>query len=242
VRDGLRVSSAIASRDHEHFRGRVSVTADGAGNFTFRVNDANFGPYTFTVNLPPNSSLNVNNQAIEGTFNSLLYSTAGVWTSKMHPTASLSGVAGAAAAGVATPRADLPTTGTAQYSGRFIGRHNSDGADIDLVRADAQAVANFGSGLVSFSTTNSYMNWGTGDVATPGDDLTGSMTLQSTGGLRGPVRTRSGMTGEVRGLFYGPASASSAPPELAGSVEVKEPSAAPGREGRSMIGGYVMKR
>ncbi len=127
VRDELRVSSAITSRPHEHFRG-VVATADGAGNVTFRVNDPNVGPYTFTVNLPPNSSLNVSNETIEGTFTSLRYSSAGVWASKIHPQTAFSGpVAGAAAVGVATPRANLPTTGTAQYSGQFLGRLDNDG-------------------------------------------------------------------------------------------------------------------
>jgi hypothetical protein len=244
VRDGVPVSSAITSRPHEHFRDRVSATADGAGNFTFTVNDPNVGAYTFTVNLPPNSSLNVSSEAIEGTFNSLLYSTAGVWTSKVDP---FGFVAGAAAAGVATPRADLPTTGTAQYSGQFRGRQDSDGSNIGTVHAAAQSVANFGSGVVSFTTTNSSVNWGTGDIPDPGLDLTGSMTFQSSGGvrqnsLRGPVSTRHGMTGEVRGSFFGPASASSAPPELAGTVAVKHPGSAPDREGRSVIGGFVLKR
>jgi hypothetical protein len=78
VRDAVGVSSAITSRPHEHFRDRVSATVDGAGNFTFTVNDPNVGAYTFTVNLPPNSSLNVNGETAEGAFNSLLYSAAGV--------------------------------------------------------------------------------------------------------------------------------------------------------------------
>ena len=244
VRDGVVAMSAITSLPHEHFRGRVSATADGAGNFTFRVNDPNVGPYTFTVNLPPNSSLNVSSEAIEGSFNSLLYSTAGVWASKMHPGL----VAGAVAAGVTTARTDLPTTGTAQYSGQFLGRQDSDGANIGSVRAAAQALANFGSGVVSFATTNSQANWDGGAYITaPELDLTGSMTFQSSGGvrqnsLRGPVSTRHGMTGELRGAFFGPASASSAPPELAGSVAVKFPGSAPNQEGRSIIGGYVMKR
>src|SRR5688572_19628830 len=247
VRDELRVSSAITSRPHEHFRG-VVATADGAGNVTFRVNDPNVGPYTFTVNLPPNSSLNVSNETIEGTFTSLRYSSAGVWASKIHPQTTFSGpVAGAAAVGVPTPRANLPTTGTAQYSGQFLGRQDSDGINQGSVRAGAQSVANFGSGIVSFTTTNSVLNWGTGDLAAPELDLTGSMTFLSSGGVRqnsvsGPVSTRHGMTGEVRGNFFGPSSASSAPPELAGSVAVKLPGSAPDREGRSMIGAFVMKR
>jgi hypothetical protein len=225
------------------------------------VNDPIVGPYTFAVSLPPNTSINISNEAIEGTFSSLLYSTVGVWDRKLQdggfkieaPRECACGrIAGAAAAGVATPRADLPTTGTAQYSGQFLGRHDSDGATIFAVHAEAQAVANFGSGMVSFTTTNTHFGVGGRGAAAPSLDLTGSMTFQSSGGVRqnslsGPVSTRGAfgdpaMTGEVRGNFFGPASASSAPPELAGTVAVKAPDSAPDREGRSVIGGFVMKR
>jgi hypothetical protein len=150
---------------------------------------------------------------------------------------------GAGAVGVATRRADLPTTGTATYSGAFIGLQleNSDRA---LVEANARSMANFGTGVVSFETTNSLTR---GGIADPTLDLVGTMTFQSSDGvrqneLRGPVSTKGGMTGEVRGHFFGPASSTSAPPELSGSVAVKSRGATVGGEGRSMVGGFVMKR
>jgi hypothetical protein len=235
----VRVSSAITSRDHEHFRDRVTATADGAGNFTVRVNDPNVGAYQFTVNVPPNTfMLALDSAQMEATLTSMTYSAAGVWHSKMHPQL---GVRGAGAFGVATGSADLPTTGTAQYSGTFMGHHSDDG-DPGRVFAQARSLANFGTGVVSFATTNSTLNAGFGDTPDPRLDLTGSMTGVRTNQLRGTVSNAAGMTGEVRANFFGPASSTSAPPELAGSVAVKQPSAAPGREGRSMIGGFVMKR
>ena len=148
---------------------------------------------------------------------------------------------------MATLAAQLPRTGTATYSGTFIGRHNDD-SDKTLVNADARSVANFGTGVVTFETTNSRYG---GGIPNSDLDLTSSMTFQSSGGvrqnsLRGPVSTKTGgccgMTGEVRGNFFGPASSTSAPPELGGSVAVKQPSAMINGEGRSMVGGFVMKR
>jgi hypothetical protein len=250
VSGDVRVSSAIPAiplENYEAVSDRVTATADGAGNFTFRVNDPNAGPYTFTVNVPRNSSLTVGDGTTEGALNSLNYSAAGVWG---RPNL-FGSVGGAAAFGVATGAADLPKTGTATYSGAFIGRVNSDNQNWGVVNASASSLANFGTGVVSFATANSRLNWDTvlPAVPVPELDLAGSMTFQSSGGvrqnsLRGPVSTRGGsnwgMTGEVRGNFFGPASSTSAPPELAGSVAVGRVDG--GGEGRSMIGGFVMKR
>jgi hypothetical protein len=248
VRDGVRGSSAIPAaplRNYEAARDRVTATADGAGNFTFRVNDPNAGPYTFTVHVPPNSSVTVGDGTTEVALNSLNYSAAGVWG---RPNIIFGSVGGAAAFGVATGAADLPKTGTATYSGAFIGRVNSDNSNFGVVNAAASSLANFGTGVVSFATANTPVDWGTGAINVPELDLAGSMTFQTSGGvrqnsLRGPVSTKPGgwgMTGEVRGNFFGPASSTSAPPELAGSVAVGRPDV--GGEGRSMIGGFVMKR
>jgi hypothetical protein len=236
-------------QNYEAVRDRVTATADGAGNFTFRVNDAN-GPYEFTVNVPPNSSVVVGDATGESALNlnSLNYSAAGVW-GRPNIFGSVGG--GAAAFGVATGAADLPKTGTATYSGAFIGRVNSDNLDFGVVNASASSLANFGTGVVSFETANSRLNWGgTGDIPAPGLDLAGSMTFQSSGGvrqnsLRGPVSTKPGgwgLTGEVQGNFFGPASSTSAPPELSGSVAVGVADPLSAGEGRSMIGGFVMKR
>jgi hypothetical protein len=236
----VRVSSAISSRGHEHLRDRVTASADGAGNFTFRINDPNVGPYSFVVNVPRNVEMTSSGAAAEVAFRSMDYSAAGIWLSKMHPQR----VEGAAALGVATGSASLPTTGTASYSGTFIGRENDDG-DMSTVRAIASSVANFGSGVVTFSTTGS--TYVAGDRACCGNDasgfdMTGSMTGVRTNSLRGQVTTKHGLRGEVRGNFYGPSSPSSPPPELAGSVNAKSLGAQPGTEGVSIVGGFVMKR
>jgi hypothetical protein len=241
VRGAVRVSSAVTSRPHEHFRDRVSASADGSGNFTFRVNDPNAGVYSFEVGLGPNTSFQGGGVVDfpDFAFTSLNYSSAGVWA---HRGFAGTVATGAAAVGVATGRADLPTTGTATYSGAFIGRQVDIDGERDLVEANATSTANFGTGVVSFETTNSRSR---GGVSDPTLDLIGTMTFQSSNGvrqnqLRGPVSTKTGaMTGEVRGNFFGPASSTSAPPELGGSVAVR--TTTPGIR-RSMVGGFVMKR
>jgi hypothetical protein len=228
----VRVSSVSSSQPFEQARDRVTATADGAGNFTFRVSDPGSGLYSFTVNVPRNSEGLVSKGPIDFAFRSLDYSALGVWTNKMQADGF-----GVAAFGVATGRADLPTTGTATYSGPFAGVF-FDGNPNSGVRADASSVANFGTNVVSFGTTNSQR----AGVADPSLNLAGSMTFQSSGGvrqnsLRGSVVTTSGMTGEVRANFFGPASQTLAPPELGGSVAVSNPTT-----GATMSGGFVMKR
>jgi hypothetical protein len=237
----VRASSAMTSRSHEHFRDRVSASADGAGNVTFRVNDPNVGVYSFTVRLLPNTSISSSGEKPDFAFSSLDYSSAGVWA---HHGFAGTVPTGAGAVGVATGRADLPTTGTATYSGAFIGRQVDIDGERALVEANASSTANFATGAVSFDTTNSRTR---GGVADPTLDLVGTMTFQSSGGvrqnaLRGTVSTKGEqprMTGEIRANFFGPASSTSAPPELGGSVAVR--STSPGIP-RSMIGGFVMKR
>ena len=134
VSGGVRVSSAVPTGpvDYGALRGQITGTADGAGNVTFRVNDPNHGPYTFTVNVPPNTSFTIKNGTEEVVLTSLTYSAAGVWG---RPDILSSFPGGAAAFGVATRAADLPRTGTASYSGAFIGVANSDFANFGVVNA-----------------------------------------------------------------------------------------------------------
>jgi hypothetical protein len=227
----------------------VFATADGAGNFTFRVDDPRSGPYQFTVNLPPNTTINISRADLSGSFTSFDYSALGTW--ERPPPSGFGGFLGSAVTGMATRAADLPMTGTASYSGPFLGRYNDDG-DQHLVSASARSLANFGTGVVSFETTGTQSTEAGFTFPNPGLDLTGSMTFLSSEGarrnaLRGTVSTKPGglgLTGELRALFFGPSSPTSAPPELGGSVAAKSPDSAPqGRgEGRGLTGSFTMRR
>lgn len=248
----VRAESSIPAGQwgYDSLRGRVSATADGAGNLTFRVDDPRTGPYQFTVNVPPNTTMNFSGAEVSGTFTSFDYSALGTWQRRIDPN-SFAFFFGSGVVGVATRAADLPTTGTASYAGPFLGRYNDDG-DQWLVSASARSLVNFGTGVASFETTGSQVTDSTGSGGThpwPGLDLTGSMTFQSSGGarqnsLRGPVSTKPGglgLTGEARGVFFGPSSPSSAPPELGGSVAARG-APEPGGEGRGLTGGFTMRR
>jgi hypothetical protein len=224
----------------------VLATADGAGNFTFRVDDPRTGPYQFTVNLPPNTSMNISRTELSGTFTSFDYSALGTWQHRPPPPFGAF-FGGSAVTGMATQAADLPRTGTASYAGPFLGRYNDDG-DQWLVSASARSLANFGTGVVSFETTGTQVTDPSGTYPNSGLDLTGSMTFLSSGGarrnaLRGAVSTKPGglnLRGDLRALFFGPSSATSAPPELGGSVAASQPDI--GGEGRGLTGAFIMRR
>ncbi len=250
VEGAIRAESAIPAGQfgYDGLRGRVSATADGAGNFTFRVDDPRTGAYQFTVNLPPNTAINFSGAEVSGSFTSFDYSALGTWQHRPDPN-SFVFFGGSGVVGVATRAADLPRTGTASYAGPFLGRYNDD-ADQYLVSATARSLANFGTGVVSFETTGTQATPTTdADMRPwPALDLTGSMTFLSSGGarrnaLRGTVSTKPGglsLRGELRGLFFGPSSATSAPPELGGSVAANQPDT--GGEGRNLTGAFIMRR
>jgi hypothetical protein len=250
VQGAIRAESAIPGQTrYDSLRGRVFATADGAGNFTFRVDDPRTGSYQFTVNLPPNTTINISRADLSGTFTSFDYSALGTW--ERNP-GSFAFFVGSAVTGTATQATDLPRTGTASYAGPFLGRYNDDG-DQYLVSASARSLANFGTGAVSFETTGTQVTDSGGTRPNPYLDLTGSMTFLSSEGarrnaLRGTVTSKPdaagnslGLRGELRGLFFGPSSATSAPPELGGSVAAQG-ALEPGGEGRGLTGAFIMRR
>jgi len=169
----------------------------------------------------------------------LKYSALGLWTK---PTTTSTGntpdpnwpeIGGAFSAGVMTRGIDLPTTGSASYSGYFIGRYATSivpqtgiAAGTYVVGANASATAdfgaNFGAGAVSFSTSNTHIapESSTG-LGTPipysGLDLTTTTALPitrtiirtatsdiSSNFFSGTVTTSSTLSGPIQGGFYGP--------------------------------------
>ena len=188
---------------------------------------------------------------------SLTYSALGMWAK---PTTNGSSnwpeIGGAFSAGVLTRGIDLPTTGSANYSGYFIGRYatsaplsgSTPSPGTYIVGANASATANFGAGTVSFSTlnTNIALESGGGLVAPaamPGLNLTSSpmpITRTSTSNsFTGTVSTSNGgLSGPIQGGFYGPPATTGdfAPPELGGSVSVTN------NLDQSMVGSFALTK
>jgi hypothetical protein len=136
--------------------------------------------------------------------------------------------------GIPTRDADLPKTGTATYSGQFIGTYRNE-MSFHVIGATATSTADFGSGVVTLATTNSQRQ---DTAAMPQLDFSGSMNFLSSRGartnqLQGPMTTRGGLVGDAHGSFYGPAAA-----ELGGAVVFKGPAGT----SEAFIGGFGMKK
>jgi len=137
---------------------------------------------------------------------SLTYTTMGFWEYDTS-TVAVSGVGGAFATGVATRANDLPTTGTATYTGGMIGRY-ADGTTAWAVTANAASTANFGAGTLSLTTSNSSRApiGGGAAVSDPNLNLSGALLFPAgTNQLSGSLTSTSGMSGPASAKFYGPA-------------------------------------
>ena len=193
----------------------------------------------------------------------LKYSALGMWTKPTDPlNPSWPEVGGAFSAGVMTRGVDLPTTGSAQYEGYFIGRYATSvnqlpgGADTSahsagtyIVGANASATATFGAaGSVMFQTTNTFITPEAGGgpaVAESRLNLTSTampiVPTSTSNGFAGAVGTGAtgffaGTPGNIAGAFYGPPSATTpfAPPEAGGALSVSNST-------QSMVGSFAVK-
>lgn len=151
---------------------------------------------------------------------SLTYATYGFWAESDDPglidgdTAPVQG--GAFFGGNNTPIGNMPSTGTANYSGFVIGNDSSsDGGDfgggLGLVVGDATLAANFAtnriSGLLELNNAEFV----------PYTDITLSETSISANTFEGTATTGLGHSGTFRGQFFGPAAQ-----ELAGLASLSE--------------------
>lgn len=192
----------------------------------------------------------------------LKYSTLGIWTkpTTVSGAGAWTEVGAAFSAGVVTRGIDLPTTGTASYSGFFIGRYsNSDSttpglppAGIYQVGANAQAQVNFGGkGAVMFSTSHTQISGGGLLAPTPEPNLDLStntpmtinrtVTSNSFAGGSGTLTNalHMGDSGQIAGSFYGPPAATApyAPSEMGGSLAVSNAS-----KTQEMVGSFALKK
>jgi hypothetical protein len=246
-------STGPITREGSNFTFSVSgVGSEPPFSFTVNLNDPNFT----SRNLPGSSQGNcagncvkvgmatngVAVQYLDLAASGMEYSTVGLWA-RPGTQAGNSEIGGAAAFGIMTKASDIPTTGTASYNGSFMGIYGDTALGIFNVGAKASATANFGSGQVSFETTNSFRSATPGISASdPSLDLQGTMLMNTLNGNRinsmsGTVETKQpGMAGQMVGQFFGPPSPTSgAPKEMSGVVQVSNGST------KAMQGAFGMR-
>jgi hypothetical protein len=129
---------------------------------------------------------------------------------------------------------DIPTSGTASYSGTMIGSA-VEGTNILSLTADAIATANFANRIVSVATNNSMkMDRSTSvSIADAGYNFTGTLSNPAgVNSLSGTLTTANGKTGSATGNYYGPQAA-----ELGFTFRLTSPGG-----GQPFIGGAALRR
>ena len=193
----------------------VDLNVAGVSGVTFQQTFSSFTPqldshgvpllYVASVTAPDGSVRQMLFANPSNSLFSLTYTTFGYWAYDASATAT-SGVGGTFATGVATRTQDLPTMGTANYSGGMIGRY-TDGTTQWAVTANASSTANFGTGTISLTTS------GSSKAPVAGGPAVSDLSLNLSGGLlfppgtnqaSGTLTSASGMTGPASAKFFGP--------------------------------------
>lgn len=139
----------------------------------------------------------------------LRFSSLGVWDRADLTTGIINQMA-AISFGSRTLGADVPTTGTATYSGFVLGNAIESAGRQFSITALATATADFGARSIAFTSANSAKT----DRATlaisadPGYNLTGTLTYSAgSNTLAGTLNSANGKSGPATGAFYGPQAA-----------------------------------
>jgi hypothetical protein len=165
-----------------------------------------------------------------GAASTLTYSTYGVWSEFASANAGIPNIFGTLVAGVATTTAQMPTTGTATYSGNIQGAGLTS-SSAGLIRSGAVSLnANFASNTITGSVTGLVVNSIANENGPPGTmnniNLTGgtisgaafSGTAAAAAATGTPLVNITGATGTFGGKFFGPAAA-----EAGGSLALTGP-------------------
>lgn len=174
------------------------------------------------------------------------YSALGIWECEACPGSGIApSVGGYFSMGAITFITDIPTTSTANYSGKLVGTY-ADNTNVYSVGASALANANFGTQTVTFWTENTQKviknSGGTPTLDTNLDIkpsvLTTTLTSTTPGyQLKGTLETKGGMRGPADALYYGPQAA-----ELGGTFFVSDNPVNPGASTKQMVGGFALKK
>ena len=138
------------------------------------------------------------------------YQKFGVWTVE---DISGNGDGGIFSVGMSTPVSDIPTSGTAEYSGEAFGFVTDDSGALDGIFADFNAIANFSNRTLDVSTVNSQVD----SELAPQHNITGTLSYASGSGVfSGAVSNNAGHNGSATGKFYGPIAE-----EIGGVISIK---------------------
>jgi len=134
------------------------------------------------------------------------YQTFGIWETGR---GTGSGTAGGISIGAATTGSNIPTSGSATYSGYYAGMISDYDGDDFLSRGNINVAADFANRSLSYSTSSSdYISPVTATptwIADSNQDMSGTLTYSSaTNSFTGTLTDGYGWSGTGTGKFYGP--------------------------------------
>ncbi len=161
----------------------------------------------------------VNVMSTNGTTSPLTYATYGMWAESVGTNAPIT--AGTYATGVTTTSGQMPTTGTATYSGHLTGFVISPNTAANITDGAVSLNANFGSNTVNGGITGiTTVHGGNTPINGQMNDITLAGGTISNGGFAGTAFAASatsatsinvaGANGTYAGKFYGPGAAEAA--------------------------------
>jgi hypothetical protein len=221
---------------------RVQVTNVAGQSFTMdfptsSLSNVGVGGVPFTgtlapvVGTAPGSSQTILTTQIGVGSNSFDHTVLGRWTYQTTLPPAINTV-GFFVAGTETRQQDLPTSGTAAYSGRLLANLYQTGNPIGTVVGNATGNVNFASGVFNFSTSSSTLN-GAADASV---NVTGSLSrptgIPASNGWTGTIQSDAtrNLSGSINGRCYGPACV-----EFGGTFFMTAP-------GQQMLGGILLKQ
>jgi len=163
--------------------------------------------------------------------NSFNHTVLGRWTYQT-TLAPVVNTVGFFVAGTETRQQDLPTAGSATYTGRLLANLYQTGSPIGTVVGNATGNANFASGLFTFSTSNSTLN----GALDPSVNVTGSLSrptgIPASNAWTGNIQTDAtrNLSGSINGRCYGPSCV-----EFGGTFFMSAP-------GQQMLGGILLRQ
>jgi hypothetical protein len=149
---------------------------------------------------------------------SFQYLTWGNWSEDSGSSGTVNSVDGFLVVGQPTPPANIPTSGTATYTGPTYGRFaNPATSYVGSFEANFSATANFSARTLAVSTSGmAVAEGGPPLVSRPEHNYSGTLSYSAgSNQFSGPVTTPSGGTGTATGQFFGPAAQ-----EIGGVVDI----------------------
>jgi len=194
--NGQSISGATLTTKYDASINPTAISIQSAQGASVAINTALGDTITTAGGIISGASKDNNTNLLMST--GFEYQSFGIWAAGAG-----SGTAGAFSVGSQTAVANIPTSGSASFTGKSFGVYGSS-AGIYSTVSDMAATANFTNRSIVFTTSNTINN--NTKAAASGLNLIGSFAYNAGSAVfSGGVVSSNGMSGVATGQFYGPA-------------------------------------